>query len=130
MIADHFYSYITAQSSVTSLVSTRIYPVILPQKPVYPCVTFREDSHEIGETFDGQSGPTDSYYQVDAWAKTYAEATSIGNAIRSALQNTTGSFGGINIHKCIVETGPLIFYEDDVEAYRSSHLFLISHNEG
>jgi hypothetical protein len=130
MIADHLYSFLSTQSGITTLVSTRIYPVILPQEPTYPCITYREDSNDWDETFGGQEGMVDSYYNIDAWAKTFAEVTSIGNAIRSAMQNTVGSFGGINIHKCVVDTGPITVYEDSVEAYRQTHVFLISHNEG
>ena len=130
MIDDHLYSFLTNQSSITDLVSTRIYPQILPQEPVYPAITFRQDSHDYEETFEGQGGMTDSYYSIDAWAKTFAEAMSIGNVVRNAMQNTVGEFGGINIHRCIVSNGPISVYEDEVEGYRQTHVFLIRHNEG
>lgn len=129
MISDHLNTYLNAQSSITSIVSTRIYPVILPQKPTYPAITYRDDDHDVDETFAGQSGPTDSIYSIDAWATTYAGTTTLGNAIRTALVNTAEAFGGINIHKCILITGPATFYEDAVEAYRQTQTFIISHNE-
>jgi hypothetical protein len=130
MISPNLYAYLAAQSGITSLASTRIYPAILPQKPTYPAVLYREEGHDFEETFEGQQGFTKSYYIVDAFATTYAGVDALGAAIRTALQNTKGNFGGINIHKCMVESGPTTLYEDTVEAYRQTQVFTITHNEG
>lgn len=130
MIADNLYTYMAAQSAITNIVSTRIYPLILPQKPTYPAVTYSEDDSNYTESFTGQTDHVQSIFQIDAWARTYAGATTLGEAIRTSLQNTTGSFGGITIQRCTVLSGPISVYEDSVEAYRQTYIFSIWHNEG
>ncbi len=130
MIADNLYTYLVAQAGITSIVSTRVYPVILPQKPVYPAITYNDDDSNYTESFDGQTDHVQSIFQLDAWSKTYAGATTLGAAISAALKNKSGSFGGIIIQRCTVLSGPITVYEDSVEAYRQTYIFSIWHNEG
>lgn len=130
MISDHLYTYLAAQAGITSICSTRIYPLILPQKPTYPAITYSEDDSNYTESFTGQTDHVQSIYQIDSWATTYAGATSLGNAVSAALKNTSGSFGGITIQRCTVLSGPVSVYEDSVEAYRQTYIFSIWHNEG
>ncbi len=130
MIADNLYTYLVAQSVITNIVSTRVYPLILPQEPIYPAISYSDDESNYTESFDGQTDHTQAIFQLNAWAKTYAEATTLGNAISTALKNTSGAFGGINIQRCTIISGPLSVYEDSVEAYRQTYIFSIWHNEG
>jgi len=129
MITDHLYSFLNAQTAITDLVGTRMYPVILPAQPTYPALTFRDSDHELDEDFDGMGSPVESNYFIDAWGSTYAEATSVADAVRSSLNNTRGNFGGIQISRCVVTSGPIPIYEDAVEAYRITQIFLIVHKE-
>ena len=129
MISDNLYAFLAAQSSITTLASTRIYPIILPQEPTYPAITYRESDHDLIETFDGQTGLTNSFYEIDAWSKTYAGTISLANAIRAALKNHSGNMGTINVCKISLISGPITVYEDEVEAYRQTQIFSIWHNE-
>jgi len=130
MIANNLYTYLVAQAGITNLVSTRVYPVIMPQKPTFPAITYNDDDSNYTESFDGQTDHVQSIFQLDGWSKTYAEATTVGAAISTALKNTSGSFGGITIQRCTVLSGPVTVYEDSVEAYRQTYIFSIWHNEG
>jgi len=130
MIADNLYAYLTSQAGITNIASTRIYPVILPQEPTYPAITYNDDDSNYTETFSGQTDHVQSIYQLDAWDNTYAGSVALGNAISAALKNKSGSFGGITIQRCTVLSGPIMAYEDSVEAYRQTYIFSIWHNEG
>ena len=129
MISDHLYTYMAAQSAITDIVSTRIYPIILPQEPTYPAISYSDDDVNYTESFDGQTDHAQSIYQINAWAKTYAGAYTLGDVLRSSLKNTSGSFGGITIQRCSIISGPVTVYEDSVEAYRQTYIFSIWHNE-
>lgn len=130
MIANNLYAYLVAQTVITDIVSTRVYPVILPQKPTYPAITYNDDDSNYTESFDGQTDHVQSVFQLDAWSKTYAGATTLGAAMSTALKNKSGSFGGITIQRCTILSGPIVAYEDSVEAYRQTYIFSIWHNEG
>ena len=130
MIANNLYTYLAAQSGITNIVSTRIYPIILPQKPTYPAISYSDDDNNYTESFAGQTDHVQSIFQLNGWAKTYAGATTLGAAISTALKNASGSFGGITIQRCTVISGPITVYEDSIEAYRQTYIFSIWHNEG
>lgn len=130
MIDEYLYTFLIAQSGITSIVSTRVYPVILPEKPTYPAITYRDDDHDIDESFDGNGILTRSDYFIDAWSTTHTGALTLAAAIKTALKNHSGSFGGINIQQLSIRTIPGMIYEDSVEAYRKTQLFTIWHDEG
>ncbi len=130
MINTNVYTFLSTQSGIIALTTAnRIWREILPSKPVYPAITFG-GNHNLPNTFEGNTGFTISDYTIDAWADSDSGAESLAKEIRSALKNVTGSFGGINIHQCLITTGPITVYEESVEAFRQSQIFTIWHNEG
>lgn len=130
MIDGNLYTFMAAQSGITDITTAdRIWREKLPAKSTYPGITFKGD-HELPNTFEGNTGFCKSDYTIDAWAETQAGAITLSNAIRAALKNVTGSFGGINIHQCFITSGPVTVFEDSVNAYRQSQIFSIWHSEG
>jgi hypothetical protein len=81
-------------TGLKNLVSTRVYPDVLPQGVTYPAVTYslvidgRE--HAMGSD-PGIYGPT---YQVTAWAETKSSAKSVAAQIESCLKDFSGVMGG------------------------------------
>jgi hypothetical protein len=129
MIEDNVYSYLAGQSTITDIVSTRIYPVILPQNATFPAVSFRAEEHDLNESFSGQNGLTESFYMLDAWGSTYEAARDLADAIRTTLKNHSGSFGGAIVQRVTLTSGPIPVYEDEVEAFRLTQIFSIWHKE-
>lgn len=130
MIDGNLLTFMVAQTVITDITTAeRIWREKLPAKPDYPAITFKGD-HELDNTFDGNNGFTKSDYTIDAWATSQAGAVTLSNAIRSALKNVTGAFGGINIHQCFITSGPVTVFEESVNVYRQSQIFSIWHNEG
>lgn len=130
MIDQYVYAYLGSVSAISSLVGTRIYPDILPAAPTYPAITFRAESHYYSQTFGGNAGHARSEYFIDAWATTPTGVIALGNAIRTAMKNHSGDFGGITVQQIHIESGPFNEYEDSVSAYRSTQIFSIWHSEG
>ena len=130
MISNAIYSFMIATAGITSLTGTRIYPMILPVGHAWPAITYHGDDHNLIQTYDGQTGLTRSYYQIDAWAQTYIEAQQLATAIRAAFKNCTGSMGAVSVSHVTLDTGPIAIYEDNLEAFRVSQTFSLWHNEG
>ena len=79
------YTRLANYAGLTALVSTRVYPLRLPQNPTLPAVTFQRitGSREHGMTADhGMAHPT---LQVDSWGETYASARAVAVQVRTAL---------------------------------------------
>ncbi len=130
MISSAIYSFMAATAGITALVSTRIYPLVMPVGHAWPAITYNGDDHNLVQTFDGQTGLTRSYYQIDAWAQTYIEAQQLATAIRAAFKNYTGAMGAITVSHVTLDTGPIAVYEDQLEAFRVSQTFSLWHCEG
>jgi len=53
MIEHAIYSILSNDSGVTAI-TTRIYPIMLPQNAVYPAISYQVNEDTEEETFDGQ----------------------------------------------------------------------------
>lgn len=131
MIDAHLLTFLKAQAGITSLTSTRIYNGDkIPQRPTYPLVGFRTESHDLPNNFQGNTGFCRSDYLIDAWDDDHVGAVALSNAIRTALKNYSGAFGTINVMQIHIAAGPLPVFEESVDAWRITQIFSIWHSEG
>lgn len=123
------YARLQAVSGVTALVATRVYPSLLPQKPVYPCLRYQEVDGQRESAMGSDLGQVSATLQVDAYAATYAGSRALAEQVRLALQRFRGTVASVEIEDVFVSSGPNDFYEDQVKAYRTQMDFLIWHRE-
>lgn len=81
-ISELVYAALSNDAGVSALVSTRVYPVILPQRPTLPAISYQRISNSVK---DGTSDIRQSRWQVDGWAQTYAGITALSAAIKTAM---------------------------------------------
>lgn len=92
MLEDGIYSLLLDNSSIVSLVSTRIYPVNLPEDvDLFPCITFQRITTTPEYTMDGPLGLEKVRVQIDAWSFDYGEVKAVAEALRIALDGFSGS---------------------------------------
>lgn len=72
-------------SDVAALVSTRVYPITVPQDATRPAIAFQRIS---GPRTYSHSGPTVAFarFQITCEGSTYAEANEIAQAVRLAME--------------------------------------------
>ena len=70
-------------SGVGALVSTRIYPDDLPQKPTYPAITYQRISNS-GQ--NGSSNRRESRWQLNCWGETYDDVTDLAAAVKAFIE--------------------------------------------
>ncbi len=85
MIYDALYSILTADSDVTDLVSTRVYPDQAPQKSESPYIVFQKISGVPVDSHDGGSGLVFRRFQFTSYAETRLLADQIDEAVRVVL---------------------------------------------
>lgn len=80
-------SYLLADSGVTALIGTRLYPERFPAGATLPVVTYQRvfGAEEINH--DGASGLARARLQLDCWAESYGGAVALGKAITDALRD-------------------------------------------
>src|SRR4030042_5808294 len=79
------YTRLSGYAGLIALTSTRIYPLILPQSPTLPAVTYQRIDGPRESRF-GADPVAHPRIQVDSWAKTYAGVKAVAPQVRGALQ--------------------------------------------
>ena len=91
------YAVLAADSGVTDLVGTRIYPVRALRGASLPYITYQRISTVRRHPLDRPTDLADARVQVDCWAGSYAEAKTLAAAVRSALAGYRGTAGGVTV---------------------------------
>jgi len=113
------YSLLTT-NGVSDLVSTRVYPLILPQPATFPAVTYQRITGDWGITMDGAHNYAEEVFQINTWAATYDGARTLADAVRKVLDNHSGTTGSVYIHVIHLEDeGDLLNMTDDVRGSRT-----------
>lgn len=82
------YARLSGVSGVTSLVSTRIYPDVLPENCTYPAVVFARSNTEPMVTLGGALVASTVSIAIGAWAKTRTTADAVADAVVAAFVGT------------------------------------------
>jgi len=78
------YATLSAASAVTALVSTRIYPDVVPQEAAVPCIAFARIATEYVATIHGAVVAQRVTLDISCMASTRASAETIANAVTNA----------------------------------------------
>ena len=85
------YTYLQTQAGLTALVSTRMYPVRLPQKPTLPALVITKIAKPREYSHSGDSNLANPTYQFDCWAKTHEGAVALQAKLDLALTGFKGT---------------------------------------
>lgn len=118
---------LAADAGVSALVAARIYPLRLPQTPVYPALTYRRVSGLGVHNLSGAAGRGRSRIQVDCWAETYLGAQALAAAARASLDGFNGTL--VTLRAVIFRENELDDFEDAPELYRVIQDWRISHDD-
>lgn len=128
-------SYLSGYAGLTSLISTRVYGMRIPQSATLPCLSSQRVDTPRFTTHDssGASGDLASpRFQFDAWAETEKEAKAITEQVRAALNGKRGSIGTApntyTIQAALVDA-ETPEYDPSTNLYRSRSDFIIWHVE-
>jgi len=111
-VESEIVTLLAADGGVSALVVARIYPLILPQDPTLPAITYARVTTSRIYSSEGYSNLDNAMIQVDCWASTYAGAKALGTAVLSAMDGSS-TFSAVLIDERDM-------FEDDVEIYRVS----------
>lgn len=77
--------------AVNMLVSTRIYPNVIPQDADMPAITYQQISGPRVHDMDGAVGMVKARFQFTCWAENYDKAKEIAGAVRLAIDGYSGT---------------------------------------
>ena len=79
------YAALSGHVGLAAIVSTRIYPDVLPEKTTYPAVVFSRESTNPIRSISGHYFGADVSLQIGCWGKTRTEADSVGTQSEAAM---------------------------------------------
>jgi len=123
MLGNAIYNILSNASGVTNLVGTDIFPVQAPKNTNAPFVVYRINNTEPTQQKDGASPIDQEQVQVDTYAKTYTGAHSIATAIRSALDDYSGTAASIVIRHIWFEDQDDGDFTEDLGFYAISQIY-------
>ena len=120
--------YILVNDATVKAITTRCYPVIIPQNPTCPLILFTKITGHRDHHLSGPSGVAHPRFQIEAWAETYAGAKELADAIREALDGYSGTAKSTAIHSCLIDSERDV-YESEIEVYRVIQDYFFWHEE-
>lgn len=113
-------AFLGSQSEVQALVSDRIHPGRLPDKPTLPAIVYTVVTNETRFTHDGGLPLRHPLVQLDVWSKRAEEAERVEEAVTQALNGYKGPMGDVDYTAgWYLETSTDI-YEQDTNLHRIS----------
>ena len=91
------YDILILDSTVSGLVSRRVYPEIIPQNTSYPAIAYSIIAAPRGHHFTGMTDLVPARFQITAFADTYAEMRVLSDAIRGAMDSLQETVGTVEI---------------------------------
>lgn len=100
-IEEGLYSYLSGVAGLTALISNRIYPLVMPQNPTLPAISYQEISRLQPHTMGDDPDLGRPRYQFTIWAASLASARAVAKQLKAALQNQRnqlwGGAGGVTV---------------------------------
>ncbi len=118
--------YILINDNGVKAITTRCFPVTLPQNPEFPLILYMRITGIPDNLLKGVSGLTYSRFQIEAWAETYAEAKDLSKAIRDTLNAKTFTVDSVLIGSIVAQNEHDV-YEDVVACHRIIQDFTLWH---
>lgn len=107
------YTILQADSDVTNICSTRIFPLTIPQQEKRPSVRLSVVAVEPYDTKSGASTLDAVRAQVDSYASTYKSAQQLHEAIRVAIDRYRGT---------VTVTGDAAYFVDGIRFETSNDI--------
>lgn len=85
VIEDGLYSYLSGQATISSVVEDRIYPSLLPQKPILPAIVYYNIGTNQVEKQNARSTLEVSRFQIDCYAREAREAKLLDKVVKNVL---------------------------------------------
>ena len=124
---DNLYSYLSAQSNITSIVGDRIYPSRFPQDPVLPAVVFSNIGSSPLARQDARPILDIVRLQVDCFAENIRDAKLTANAIRDSLESFVGTMGTQQVRAVFVVVHGVEDFDDVPNDFRVMSEYEIWH---
>ena len=125
------YALMTGAGPVTAIVSTRIYPVVLPQNVAMPALVLEHISTYRPPVIDAYAGThmAQTRIQCNCLAVDHTTCRSLATAVRQAAQFQRGTIAGVLVHSVLhAGEGPAT-YDADSGVFHQPVDFIVTYQQ-
>jgi hypothetical protein len=132
-IEEGLYNRLSTYSGLTTLISTRVYPLKLPQTVTLPAITYQRISTPRELTHDQKAGGLAlPRFQFNCWGTTFSSVKAVVKQLRECLNGFSGTFGsGANTVAVggVLSANEIDFNDPDSGLYWTAVDYFIYHQE-
>ena len=125
-IDEAVYSALSGNATLTGLISTRIYPLMLPQEVDLPAVTFFRVSNLHNHGMGGDIALMETRLQVSILAASVSLMRAVTDAVRAVLSRWKGTYGSVVIQDSLLDN-EMDDFEPETEVYQCIQDYTIFH---
>jgi len=117
------YRHLSTSTLITTLTSSRIYPVVLPQGAAvaFPAVTYQRVSADRVYSLNGYNTLENPKMQIDCWATSFETVKDLASKMRQVVDSATAFASNLISDQDL--------YEDELNVYRVSMDFSLWNKE-
>lgn len=127
------HALLVADSAVTAIVGTRIYPIRAPDNAVLPMLTYQRVSNVKEHYVSRETATfTDTIFQIDCWVKqsdTIGVLRNLATAVRTVLDDYRGITSGIDIQGILSDNEFDQPWDDELKIFGVTQRYRIFHRE-
>ena len=90
MVEAKIYTLLSANATINRLINTRVYPIVMPQDGVLPCLTYQRTAGNKVNHLGGYSGLENPHITINAWASNYDTAKNLSKHVHRIMDKSTG----------------------------------------
>jgi hypothetical protein len=131
VIIPDLVAHLLQQSTLTDLVSSRVYPQKLPQNPKLPALTYSQVSAVRVRELSGPAYKARRRISIHCWATTYKAAHELAGVVRQILDPFDGHFADTVVGHISLDNEFDLFEEEagTVGIYRVVQDYIFAHLE-
>lgn len=109
------FQRLSSQTSVSSLIGTRVFPMMAPTGTALPLVIYQRSAVSRQQSLSGPVGLPVVTLQLTSYASSYTAVKSIARAVRVAVDGWTGTTSGVTIQRTSLqaESDGMVLPQDD-----------------
>ena len=109
------FQRLTSQTSVYTLIGTRVFPMMAPTGTALPLVIYQRSAVSRQQSLSGPVGLPVVTLQLTSYASSYTAVKSIARAVRVAVDGWTGTTSGVTIQRSSLqaESDGMVLPQDD-----------------
>lgn len=124
-------AFLGQQTAISTIVSARIYPEVLPQHATLPAITYNQVSANRVRALSGPAGKARRRISINSWGETYKSAHELADAVRQTLEPFFGSMANTEVGSIMLDNEIDLFEEEAgvTGIYRVVQDYIIGHLE-